>query len=114
MLGQERVETTSQGTAAWGSGADTIVLRCGVTPPGPTTAPCTRLGDPSGFTVDWLIREDDNGIVHYTTYGRTPAVDITVPRSVGKDQPSAVALEMGRLVHEIPASRYCLGMSETQ
>src|SRR5690625_7252374 len=34
MLEMDRVETSSQGTVAWGSGDDTVVMRCGVIPPG--------------------------------------------------------------------------------
>lgn len=109
MLGLERSETSSQGTVAWGSGEDTIVLRCGVQPPGPTTDACTRLGDPEGVQVDWIVREQD-GIVLLTTYGRTPAVDISVPRSVAPDQPSAAAMDMGRLIDStIEATDHCVG-----
>lgn len=108
LLDQDRHETSSQGTVAWGSGTDTIVLRCGVTPPGPTTDLCTRLESASGVTVDWIVREDD-GLVTFTTYGRTPAVDITVPRAVAPDQPSAVPLELAGLVAPLPVSAECIG-----
>lgn len=108
MLDQARHETSSQGTVAWGRGADTIVLRCGVTPPGPTTDLCTRLESSSGATVDWIVREED-GVVTFTTYGRTPAVDITVPRSVAPDQPSAVPLEVAGLIAPLPVSAQCVG-----
>nr|WP_276548204.1 DUF3515 family protein [Brachybacterium muris] len=112
MLGLERSETSSQGTVAWGSGEDTVVLRCGVEPPGPTTDACTRLEDPSGVQVDWIVREQDE-IVLLTTYGRVPAVDISVPRSVAPDQPSAAALDMGRLVDAtIPAIDHCVGAGD--
>ena len=110
MLEQPRTETSSQGTVAWGRGADAVVLRCGVTPPGPTADMCTRLGS-DGVEVDWIVREED-GIVHFTTYGRTPAVDVTVPRSLAPDQPSAVPLEMGRTITAIPATDYCVGPTD--
>lgn len=108
MLGQKRVETTSQSTVAWGNGEDTVVMRCGVVPPGPTTDQCTRLDDGAGHIVDWIVREDDNGIVLYTTYGREPAVDISVPRTVAPDQPSAGPLELGAIVSQLPASTACV------
>lgn len=108
MLGEARHETSSQSTAAWGSGQDTVVLRCGVSPPPPTTQQCTRLSDKDGVDVDWIVTESD-GIVTFTTFGRVPAVDITVPRSLAPDQPSAVPLEMNRVVSSIEATDHCVG-----
>lgn len=108
LLGQPRQETSSQGTVAWGTGEDAIVLRCGVPSPPPTTEDCTRVGDPDGVTVDWIVREQ-GGIVTYTTYGRTPAIDVSVPRSVGGDQPSAAVLDLAQLVEQIPATETCTG-----
>lgn len=108
LLGLDRRETTSQGTVAWGGGEDTVVLRCGATPPGPTTDACTRLEDQRGLSVDWIVREED-GIVTFTTYGRSPAVDLTVPRSVAPDQPSAAALELAGLIAPLPVTATCTG-----
>lgn len=108
--GLERVETSSQGTAAWGDGDDTVVLRCGVTPPGPTTDQCTRLEDGSGVQVDWIVREIEGGVMLYTTYGREPAIDITVPMAAAGDQPSAAPLDVGRLIDSnIEATEHCVG-----
>lgn len=111
LLGQPRRETSSQGTVAWGTGADAIVLRCGVAPPGPTTDLCTRIGDADGETVDWIVRESD-GLVTFTTFGRSPAIDVTVPRSAAPDQPSAAVLDMTRTVSAIPATEHCLGAGD--
>lgn len=113
MLDLDRRETNSQSTVSWGSGEDTIVMRCGAEPPPPTSEMCTRLADDSGLEVDWIVSEED-GIVHYTTYGREPAIDITVPRSVAPDQPSAVALDLAGLVSMIPATAYCVGPGDVQ
>ncbi|GAA1332556.1 DUF3515 domain-containing protein [Brachybacterium horti] len=112
LLGLPRAETSSQGTIAWGSGEDTIVLRCGVTPPGPTTDLCTRLEDSSGVQVDWIVREQDD-LVFYTTYGRSPAIDVSVPRAVAPDQPSAAALDLGQLVTtNVDATDHCVGAED--
>ena len=46
-------ETNSQATSAWGD-PSRVVLRCGVTAPGPTTDPCVTVND-----VDWVVREGD-------------------------------------------------------
>lgn len=112
LLELDRHETSSQGTVAWGSGEDTIVLRCGVQSPGPTTERCTRLGDADGATVDWIVREQD-GLVFYTTYGRSPAIEVLVPRSVAPDQPSAAALDLTQLVTTtVEATDYCVGAGD--
>lgn len=107
MLGQERTETTSQSTVAWGHGEETVVMRCGVVPPGPTTDQCTRLDDGAGHVVDWIVREN-NGVVLYTTYGREPAVDVSVPRALAPDQPSAGPLELNAIVSQLPVSTTCV------
>jgi len=110
VLGMERTETSSQGTAAWGDGEDTVVMRCGVTPPGPTTDLCTTLTDGSGVEVDWIVRELDDDVFLYTTYGREPAIDVTVPRSAAPDQPSGAALDLGQVVtRNLEATDRCVG-----
>lgn len=113
LLGLARHETSSQATLAWGSGEDAIVLRCGVTPPGPSPDVCTRISASDGQSVDWLVREKD-GMVSFTTYGRTPAVDVTVPRAVAPDQPSAAVLEMTGSIAQLPASDHCLGPGDVR
>ncbi|GAA4526339.1 DUF3515 domain-containing protein [Brachybacterium paraconglomeratum] len=110
VLGMERSETSSQGTAAWGSGEDTIVMRCGVTPPGPTTELCTTLADGSGVEVDWIVQELEGEVFLYTTYGREPAIDVTVPRSAAPDQPSGAALSLSQVIsRNIEATDFCIG-----
>ncbi|MGO1258072.1 MAG: DUF3515 family protein [Brachybacterium sp.] len=110
VLGMERAETSSQGTAAWGSGEDTIVMRCGVTPPGPTTDLCTTLADGDGVEVDWIVRELEDEVFLYTTYGREPAVDVSVPRSAAPDQPSGAALALSQVIsRNIVATDFCIG-----
>ncbi|ANP27829.1 hypothetical protein DAD186_12790 [Dermabacter vaginalis] len=116
LLGLSRSETTAQSTAAWGSGEDTIVLRCGVAPPPPTTDLCTTIASRSGTEIDWIVKEDDKrGIVHMTTYGREPAVDLTVPREVAPDQPSAAAIDLAGLLSRIPQSGgRCLAFDDAE
>ena len=117
VLGMERTETSSQGTAAWGSGEDTIVMRCGVTPPGPTTDLCTTLADGNGVEVDWIVQElegDDAGFL-YTTYGREPAIDVSVPNSAAPDQPSGAALDLSQVItRNIEATDRCIGPGDAQ
>lgn len=112
LLGLPRQETTSQGTLAWGTGDGAVVLRCGVAPPPPTTEHCATLEDTSGTQIDWIVREDESGYVRFTTYGREPAIDLTVPRASAPDQPSAAALDLGQLVGAIPATAHCVGAGD--
>ena len=113
VLGLERVETSSQGTAAWGSGDTTVVMRCGATPPGPTTDMCTTLTDGNGVEVDWIVRDLEDGMFLYTTYGREPAIDVTVPHAAAPDQPSGAALDLTQVIsRNIEATDYCIGPGE--
>ena len=110
VLGMDRVETSSQGTAAWGEGEDTVVMRCGVTPPGPTTEQCTTLADENETEVDWIVREGEGDTFLYTTYGREPAIDVSVPRSAAPDQPSAAALDLTQVItRNLEATARCIG-----
>ena len=56
---------------AWGD--PPIIARCGVPPIGPTTDQCI---DVSG--IDWVAHRLTDG-VRFTTYGRTPAIEVLVP-----------------------------------
>lgn len=115
VLGMERSETSSQGTAAWGSGEETIVMRCGVTPPGPTTDLCTTLADGNGVEVDWIVRELEDGVFLYTTYGREPAIDVSVPQAAAPDQPSGAALDLTQVITlNIEATDRCIGPGDVQ
>lgn len=101
---RERREVTAQSTAAWalpGEPSDTAVtLTCGVEPPAPTTDPCTTIAD-----VDWVAGEHESRI-WYTTYGRTPAVRISIPqdRQNGTD---LVLSAVSPSVAQFPAERRC-------
>lgn len=101
---RERRETTAQATAAWalpGEASDSAVtLTCGVEPLAPTTDPCTTIGD-----VDWVASEHDSRI-WYTSYGRVPAVRISIPRD-RQDGTDLVLSAVGPSVAQFPAERSC-------
>lgn len=61
--------------AAWGD--PPITARCGVPPPGPSPDPCLSVDG-----VDWLISEASDAVV-LTTYGREPAIEVSVPAAYG-------------------------------
>lgn len=75
LSGQERrtVQPESDSTAAWGD--PPIVLRCAVPTP-PTLRPDSSLTQING--IDWFAEERSRGYV-FTTVGRTPSVELTVP-----------------------------------
>lgn len=68
--GQQRRWTDAQATGAWGN-PTTVLLTCGLEAPGPSTLACQTVDN-----VDWLI--DDSEAPHYrfTTFGRSPAVEV--------------------------------------
>ena len=94
-------ETNAQGTGAWGTPAS-VLLVCGVPPPGPTTARCLSIAG-----VDWV--EDDSAAprYRYTTFGRSPAVEVTVDST--RADPAAVLPDLAAAVSIIPTTRPCLG-----
>lgn len=71
--GFDRVWTDAQATGAWGD--PTIALRCGVEPPAPSALVCTTLG-----SVDWLVLEQEDDRQRLVTYGRDPAIEVTIKR----------------------------------
>lgn len=73
---QPKRQTSSQATGAWGSPA-AVVMRCGVPEPGPSSATCSEVDG-----VDWINVSDDDEIYTFVTYGRSPAVEVTVDSSV--------------------------------
>ncbi|WP_445443831.1 DUF3515 family protein [Clavibacter sp. km1a] len=97
-------ETDAQGTAAWGDPQSTVILRCGVATPGPTTDACISYDD-----VDWV--EDDSRApnIRYTTFGRTPAVEVVIDST----QASYTALtDLSGVVSVIPQTAACVSAQD--
>ncbi|HWS50147.1 MAG TPA: DUF3515 family protein [Microbacterium sp.] len=69
----DRVWTDAQATGAWGE--PSVVLRCGVAPPAPSELVCTTIGG-----VDWLVLDQEAERQRLVTYGREPAVEISIKR----------------------------------
>jgi hypothetical protein len=100
-VGGHSLRPTSSSSAAvraWGEPA--IIARCGLAPVGPTTDPCL---DVSG--IDWVAHQLTDG-VRFTTYGRSPAIEILVP-SAYKPEPLLLPA-FGAAAAAIPQSeRHC-------
>lgn len=127
--GLARRTTSAQATAAWGGSADPVVLRCGVTPPGPTTDQCVTVTGTDGVSVDWVVTEvpetgagsesDSSSEVAsaspspgtsawvFTTYGRSPAVEVTVPASVAATRSTSFIDLLGPAMTAVEATRNC-------
>lgn len=106
LAGLARREVTAQSAAAWGEPGGTgpaVTLRCGVDVPGPSTEGCLGVND-----VDWIGPRDPlNNDRRYTTYGRSPAIEVFVPAG-SSAAIETVLTEIGDVVRSIPATRSCL------
>ncbi len=72
-MGRVTTSVASASVAAWGEPA--LVARCGVASPGPTTDDCLTVNG-----VDWVATALTDG-TRFVTYGRTPAIEVLVPRA---------------------------------
>jgi len=102
-----KIKTDSQATAAWGEPGAAVTLRCGVTPPEPTTAGCQGVPSDAG-SVDWIVAEDGKGTWTFVTYGRDPAVEVQIPPSVSADHSSSFVSDLNRAVSKVEQTRYCM------
>jgi hypothetical protein len=101
VLDRSRSELNVAGAAAWGD--PRVVLRCGVPPTGPTSNPCIEADD-----VDWTLAESGDTL-RFTTFGRNPAVEVSVPGSVGRENASGALIDLAAAVRAIPATSACIG-----
>jgi len=87
-------DTNAQATGAWGQPV-AVVLHCGVPTPAPTAEfPCVTVEG-----IDWLRDDTDAPSYVFTSYGRTPAVEVVVDSDLasGLDALTALAPAVGRL-----------------
>jgi uncharacterized protein DUF3515 len=101
---QLKRETNAQGTGAWGTPAS-VVLRCGAPVPGPTTLRCVSVDG-----VDWIIDETDAPRYLFTTYGRTPAVEVLVDNDVVSG--TTAITDLSQAVAVIPADDECTSVDD--
>lgn len=102
--------TDAQSTGAWGD-PTTILLTCGVPPPGPTTLRCETVAG-----VDWVIDESEAPRFRVTTFGRTPAVELYLDTGAdenGEGVSSRDVLDaISPLVASLPVDGQCVGREE--
>lgn len=94
-------ETSSQATGSWGDEFP-LVMRCGVEPPGPTTEPCVAVGT-TGESVDWLVIDDGDRWLA-VSFGRSPAVELAVPKVRAQDALGDVLAEVSPAVALAPSN----------
>lgn len=97
--------TNAQSTAAWGD-PEAAIYHCGVTVPTVSDLPCFDQGG-----VDW-IRDDRGKQIVYTTFGRSPAVQVVIDTSLTTSQ---VVQDLTDAVSTLPKDGHkCLDASEVQ
>lgn len=104
VAGLDERETNAQGTGAWGNPAS-VLLRCGVEPLGPTTDRCVSVDG-----VDWVIDESDAPHYLFTTYGRTPAVEVLIDNDVVSG--TTAISDLSAAVSAIPAEGGCTALED--
>jgi hypothetical protein len=97
-------ETNAQATGAWGTPAS-VLLTCGVEVPGPTTLPCVSVND-----VDWIEDDSQAPLYRYTTYGRTPAVEVVIDSGVVSGTTTLV--DLGASVSVLPSTAKCTDLAD--
>lgn len=95
----DRRETNAQSTGAWGNPA-AVLLACGVEVPGPSTLPCVSIND-----IDWLEDGSEAPMYRFTTYGRTPAVQVVVDSE--KVSATTVLVDLESAVGVLPVTGQC-------
>ncbi|TGO04291.1 DUF3515 family protein [Serinibacter arcticus] len=119
--GADQRPTTSQASRAWGDPA--ITLRCGVEPLDPTTDRCIAVTGGDGTEIDWVVAENDDvvgtgedadterGRFMFTTYGRTPAIEVVVPVEYAGTDSTAILVDLGAAVSRTTTTESrCIGL----
>jgi len=109
LAGFKKLKTTAQATTAWGDEENPpVVLRCGVELLEPTTDECIGIAPPrGGEDIDWVITNEEEEWV-FTTYGRIPGLELSVPHAFPGDQPSALLADLARIAQKGESVRTCL------
>jgi hypothetical protein len=88
------------GAASWGSPA--VVMRCGVTPPGPTADHCIEVND----GLYWIYTQTKK-TYDFVSYGRVPAVEVTVPTSVPQSNATDALIDLADAVRPLKVTGHC-------
>jgi hypothetical protein len=104
-----RTPLSVPGALSWGEPA--VILRCGLPAQAPTTKPCLGVNG-----VDWVVDavQAENEPFVFVSYGRTPAVELRVPASYGRDNAVAAVTDVGPVAAALPSNgRSCVGPADS-
>ena len=102
-MNRTRTKLDVAGAAGWGDPA--IVLRCGVPASGPTTDPCLEADG-----LDWTFSQTkDKKTLRFLSFGRTPAIEVLVPASLGRQNATDALVDLADAVRPIPTTTTCTG-----
>lgn len=105
--GFEQRLTNAQATSAWGTPAR-ILLRCGVPAPPPTDERCISING-----IDWIEDPSEAPTYRYTTYGRTPSVEVTIDASPESGASGTAALvDLEEAVAKTAKTGGCVGAED--
>ncbi|MFB9378165.1 DUF3515 family protein [Kineococcus gynurae] len=109
LAGLPRTPQGAAGVAVWG--AEGVVLRCGAAVLGPTEKPCLPIGPDAARSVDWVLDAENDRAARFLTFGRDPAVEVTVDTRVTRttvaDAPS-VLVDLADAVSTVRQTRTCV------
>ncbi len=112
VAGLESRETNAQATGAWGNPAY-VILRCGVPSPDPTSSECLPVDG-----IDWIRDDSKDPNFVFTTYGRTPAVEVIIDSDgdpeIDNDGVSGLEAltELSSAVGVIPQTNKCISPAD--
>lgn len=98
--------TDAQATGAWGDPAS-VLLHCGVDIPGPTTQQCQSVNG-----VDWIIDDTDAPTYRFTTFGRTPAIEVVLDGDAVAS--STVLADLAPAVSVLPITGACTALGDAE
>jgi len=107
VAGKAERTTDAQATGAWGDPA-VVLLRCGVTPIGPTTKPCVTVDG-----IDWVLETDPSAkTIRYITFGRTPATEVVISHAAGGVSDASVLPDFADAIGSVKQSAKCLASAD--
>lgn len=107
LAGQDKRWTDAQASLAWGD-PTSIILRCGL----PEPAPTSQLQCVTMQGVDWLVDATETPMLRLTSYGRSPAVQIYMDTEVVSGNDVIGSVTLANAVSKIPATGACTAPNE--
>jgi len=107
VAGKAQRTTDAQATGAWGD-PTVVLLRCGVTPIGPTTKPCVTVDG-----IDWVLETNpSDATIRYITFGRTPATEVVISHAAGGVSDASVLPDFADAIASVKQTEKCLATAD--